>query len=127
VLGAAAPHVDAVRLAAFQLVAVGAAAAVPAAAFGEFSTLGAGSWTAGVALAAAGVGGLLLQVAGQRSVGPTRTSLLLMIEPVLAAGGGYLLGERLGWAGFAGACLILSGIVVSEVPALRAGETTPAE
>jgi drug/metabolite transporter (DMT)-like permease len=58
-----------------------------------------------------------LQVWGQRRVSPTRTALLLLIEPVAAAVLGYLTGERLGLAGAAGAVLILGGIVVSELAA----------
>ena len=111
-----AADVDVVRLAAFQLVAVGIAAVVPAAIAGELSGLSAGSILACLFLAAAGVGGLLLQIAGQRSVGPTRTSLLLMLEPVLAAVGGYAIGERIAPLGFVGAACILIGIAVSELP-----------
>ena len=111
--------VDVLRLAAFQLVAVGLAALVPAAFGGELRGLSAGSIAACLFLAVAGVGGLVLQIAGQRSVGPTRTSLLLMLEPVLAAVGGYAIGERIAPLGFAGAALILAGIAVSELPALR--------
>jgi drug/metabolite transporter (DMT)-like permease len=41
-----------------------------------------------------------------------------MLEPVLAAMGGYLVGERVPALGFLGAALILAGIGVSEaVPA----------
>ena len=108
--------VDVVRFTAFQLVAVGALALLPAAARGELAALTGGAWLACLVLAAAGLGGLLLQVAGQRSVGPARTSLLLMLEPVLAAAGGYVIGERLAPLGFAGAALILLGIVLSELP-----------
>lgn len=111
-----AGDVDVVRLAAFQLVAVGLAALVPAAAGGELSGLSAGSVAACLFLAAAGVGGLLLQIAGQRSVGPTRTSLLLMLEPVLAAVGGYAIGERIAPLGFLGAAFILIGILLAELP-----------
>jgi drug/metabolite transporter (DMT)-like permease len=106
--------IDVLRLAAFQLVAVGVAALVPAAIGGEFTGLSAGSVAACLFLAAAGVGGLVLQIAGQRTVGPTRTSLLLMLEPVLAAVGGHLIGERIAPLGFLGAALILIGITVSE-------------
>ena len=111
-----AGDVDVVRLTAFQLVAVGVAALVPAAVRGELVGISGGSLLACLFLAAAGVGGLLLQIAGQRTVGPTRTSLLLMLEPVLAAVGGYAIGERIAPLGFAGAALILLGIAVSEAP-----------
>jgi drug/metabolite transporter (DMT)-like permease len=115
-----AGQVHYLRLAAFQLVVVGALALVPAAVRGELHGLRRGSLAACAFLAAAGVGGLVLQIVGQRSVGPTRTSLLLMIEPVLAALGGYLIGERIAPIGFLGAALILIGILASEVPLDRA-------
>ena len=108
--------VDVVRLAGFQLVAVGLAALAPAAAAGELAGLTAGALAACLFLAAAGVGGLLLQIAGQRTVGPARTSLLLMLEPVLAAVGSYAIGERIAPLGVVGAALILFGILVSELP-----------
>jgi drug/metabolite transporter (DMT)-like permease len=62
-----------------------------------------------------------LQVWGQRVIGPTRTSLLLMVEPVAAAFFGYAAGDRLGLIGIAGAGLILVGILVAEVPAVFPG------
>ena len=111
-----AADVDPLRLAAFQLVAVGVAALLPAAAGGELTGLSGGSLAACAFLAIAGVGGLVLQILGQRTVGPTRTSLLLMLEPVLAAVGGYAIGERIAPLGFLGAGLILVGIVLSELP-----------
>jgi drug/metabolite transporter (DMT)-like permease len=60
-----------------------------------------------------------LQVWGQRRVGATRTSLLLMIEPVSAAVLGAVIGEHLGLHGVVGAALILGGIGVAEVPVAR--------
>jgi drug/metabolite transporter (DMT)-like permease len=111
-----ATDVDPVRLAAFQLLAVGVGALVPAAARGELASIDGGGGLACAFLAVAGVGGLVLQIAGQRTVGPSRTSLLLMLEPVLAAVGGYAIGERLPGLALAGAGLILAGIVVSELP-----------
>lgn len=117
-LDAFAPRLDVVRFTAIQLLVVGAGAALPALARGEFAELSAGAWAACLFLAGAGVGGLLLQIWGQRLVGPSRTSLLLMLEPVIAAVGGAFLGERVGIPGLAGAALILLGIVVSEIPSL---------
>ena len=55
-----------------------------------------------------------LQLWGQQRVSPSRTALVLMLEPVFAAMLGYLDGERLGAAGAFGAGLILTGILVSE-------------
>ena len=65
-----------------------------------------------------------LQVWGQRAIGPTRTSLLLMIEPVAAAALGYVAGDRLGAAGVIGALLILAGIVTAELPTLLTSRST---
>jgi drug/metabolite transporter (DMT)-like permease len=111
-----AAALDPVRLAAFQLVAVGVAALVPAALRGELAGLSRGGVAACAFLAVAGVGGLVLQIAGQRTIGPSRTSLLLMLEPVLAAIGGYAIGERVPALGLAGAVLILAGMVLAELP-----------
>jgi drug/metabolite transporter (DMT)-like permease len=46
-----------------------------------------------------------------------------MIEPVAAAGFGYVAGDRLGAAGVVGAALILAAIVVAEVPLLTTRST----
>lgn len=116
-LGAFADRIDVVRLTAFQLLAVGLGATIPALALGEMRGLSNGALLACLFMAAVGVGGLLLQIIGQRVVGPTRASLLLMLEPVLAAIGGYVIGERIPPLGFVGAGLILAGIVVSELDA----------
>jgi drug/metabolite transporter (DMT)-like permease len=106
------------RLTALQLAIVGAAALVIGAFTGGYRFPAAVWWAAvytGVMVSAVA---FFLQVWGQRVIGPTRTSLLLMIEPVAAALFGYAVGDRLGAAGIAGAGLILAGIVVSELPAL---------
>jgi drug/metabolite transporter (DMT)-like permease len=114
-LGSAVATVDPFRLTAFQLLLVGLGAAVPAVALRELAGLSGGSWLACAFLGLAGVVGLLCQIVGQRTVGPTRTSLLLMIEPVVAAVGGYAIGERVPALGFLGAGLILAGIAISEL------------
>ena len=106
--------IDPVRLSAFQLLLVGAAAA-PLAVGLDRITFPPSWWSGAVAIAAVGVAALLLQTVGQRVVGPTRTALILMIDPVVAAAGGYLLGERIGWRGVLGAGLILAGIAIAEV------------
>jgi drug/metabolite transporter (DMT)-like permease len=115
------PRFDTLPLTAVQLVVVGAGCLVPGFFLGGYAfTLRA--WLAALytAVASSAVA-FSLQVWGQRRVGPTRTSLLLMIEPVAAAGIGVIAGDRLGWGGAAGAVLILVGIAVSELPALRTG------
>ncbi len=62
-------------------------------------------------------GAFMLQVWAQRVVGPTRTALVLILEPVFAAVLGYMAGERLGVGGALGAGLILAGILLSETSA----------
>lgn len=61
---------------------------------------------------------LSLQTYGQRLLGPTRTAIVLMIEPVSAAFIGYAIGERLGANGLVGALLILLGVALAEVGGL---------
>lgn len=56
-----------------------------------------------------------LQIRGQSVLGPTRTALLLMVEPVSAAFIGYAIGERLGVGGAFGAVLILIGVALAEL------------
>jgi drug/metabolite transporter (DMT)-like permease len=108
-----APRYDPVSLTVVQLFVVAVGAAVPAAASGGFhlswGVVAAALYTAVVSTALA----LSLQVWGQRRVGPTRTSLLLMVEPVTAAFIGYAHGEHFGSLGWVGAGLVLAGIALS--------------
>ena len=60
---------------------------------------------------------LSLQVWGQRRLAPTRTALILMLEPVFAGVAGYLNGERLSAVALTGAAVILVGIAVAELAA----------
>ncbi|HZN13275.1 MAG TPA: DMT family transporter [Acidimicrobiales bacterium] len=106
------------RFTAIQLAVVGMIALVVGAFTGGYD-FPASAWLAaaytGVVVSAVA---FALQVSGQRQVGPTRTALLLMIEPVAAAGFGYAAGDRLGAAGITGAGLILAGILTAELPGL---------
>ncbi|MGH9153291.1 MAG: DMT family transporter, partial [Acidimicrobiales bacterium] len=114
-----APRFDTSALTAVQLLVVGAVCLVPGAFLGGYG-FPARVWAAALFTGAA-VSALAfaLQVWGQRRVGPTRTSLLLMLEPVVAAALGHATGERLGARGVAGGLVILAGIVVAEVPVAR--------
>ena len=48
---------------------------------------------------------------------PTRSAIVFGLEPVFAALTAWaLLGERLGWAGLAGAALIVAALVFSQIP-----------
>lgn len=98
-----------------QLLVVSAGCLLPGAFQGGYG-FALHSW---VGALATGIGAsaiaLGLQVNGQRVLGPTRTALILMLEPVSAAVMGYLIGERLGLGGGVGAGLILAGVVLAEV------------
>jgi drug/metabolite transporter (DMT)-like permease len=117
VLADVAPRFDVVQLNVVQFTVVVGVLAVPGLVTGGYD-FGVEPWLAalytGVLVTALAFG---LQVWGQRRVSPTRTALLLLIEPVAAAVLGYLTGERLGAEGVAGAALILAGIVLSETTA----------
>ena len=64
----------------------------------------------GIAISA---GAFLLQVWSQTILGPSRTALILALEPAFAAlTGAVVLEERLGLRGWLGAGLILAGIYV---------------
>lgn len=65
-----------------------------------------------------------IQTAAQQVIPPTRTAVILTMEPVFAGVFGFLLlGERLSARGWAGCALILAGMLVAE---LRGGAPTPA-
>jgi drug/metabolite transporter (DMT)-like permease len=114
-----APRFDTTKLNGIQLLVVGGACLVPGLWLGGYGFT-ARAWLAaiytGVAVSGVALG---LQLWGQRRVGPTRTSLLLMIEPVSAAVLGYAVGDRLGVGGVVGALLILAGIAVAEFPVAK--------
>jgi drug/metabolite transporter (DMT)-like permease len=64
----------------------------------------------------ASAGAFWIQTAAQRVVAPTRTALIFTLEPVFAGvSGALLLGERLSARAWAGAALILTGMVVAEI------------
>jgi drug/metabolite transporter (DMT)-like permease len=124
------PRYDTARLNAIQLGVVAVVCLLPGAFLGgyRFTTR---AWLAAIytAIAPSAIA-FALQVWGQRRVGPTRTSLLLMIEPVAAAVIGAVAGDRLGVEGVAGAALILVGIAISELGPLigrRPAEPLPAD
>jgi drug/metabolite transporter (DMT)-like permease len=116
-----APKHDTHRLNSVQLAVVGAGCLVPGLFTGGYDFTFQAWWAAvytGIAASAVAFG---CMVWAQQWVGPSRTALLLMLEPVFAGISGYLVGERLGTAGIAGAFLILAGILVAELgPRFRA-------
>jgi drug/metabolite transporter (DMT)-like permease len=61
--------------------------------------------------------GFTLQVLGQRRAPPAHAALLLSMEAVFAAlGGWWLLGERLGARGLAGCALMFTGMLCAQLP-----------
>lgn len=63
-----------------------------------------------------------LQVVGQRDALASHAALIMSLETVFGAlGGALFLGERMAPVGYAGASLMLAGIIVSQLPAHRPG------
>lgn len=84
-------------------------------------TSGAVWWSVALTAVAATAVALTVQTWAQGHIGPTRTALILILEPVFAGLFAFLLaGERLGPAGWAGSALIVSGMLASEITRLVA-------
>ncbi len=119
ILARVAHRHDAVRLTLVQLAVVAAGCGLAGLVFGGYG-FGAGGYGAAIAT---GVGAtavaFVLQVSAQQVLGPTRTALILLMEPVFAAGLGYATGERLGWVGALGAVLILVAVLAVELGPAR--------
>jgi drug/metabolite transporter (DMT)-like permease len=120
-IGVLAPRFDIVVVTMVQLATV-AVAAVP------FALVdGVGRLDGGVigAVLFTGVGcsaiAFSLSTWAQRTVEPSRASIINLLEPVVAGVVGYFIGERLGAVGYLGAFLILVGILVAERGSHRAG------
>ncbi len=115
VLGRVTRRHDAVRLTFIQVATVGLGCLVPGVFGGGYSF----GWPAWGAAVITGIGAtavaVLCMVWAQKVVPPTRTALLLLLEPVFAAVLGYLVGERLGGRGFLGAGLILAAVLLVEL------------
>ena len=110
-----APRFDSLRLNAVQLTAIGAICLIPGFFTGGYDfplSVWAAAIYTGVAASAVAFG---LMVWAQRRVSPSRTALLLMLEPVFAAIAGAVAGDHLGIVGATGATLILVGILVAEL------------
>jgi drug/metabolite transporter (DMT)-like permease len=73
-------------------------------------------WALAVTALLGTVGCFIVQAWAQRFTPPTHTALIFSLEPVFAGLTSYILiGERLGSRGLAGAALILSGVLASEL------------
>jgi drug/metabolite transporter (DMT)-like permease len=78
-------------------------------------------WPLVICVLFATVFAFLAQTAVQRMLSPTSTALIFCMEPVFAAIWAYgALGERLGLVGYAGAALILAGMLLAELGPGRA-------
>ena len=109
------PKHDTHRLNSVQLAVVVAGCLVPGFFMGGYDFTFQAWWAAaytGVAASAVAFG---CMVWAQQWVGPSRTALLLLLEPVFAGVAGYFVGDRLGVLGITGALLILLGILVAEL------------
>ncbi len=69
-----------------------------------------------------------VQTYAQRFLSPTKTALILIMEPVFGGVFGYFAGERLGLSGVTGSALIFAGMLVAEViGSIRGPGEAPAE
>jgi drug/metabolite transporter (DMT)-like permease len=117
-LGRYAPRFSTYRLAVVQLASAGLLALTWAALAGDLVVPGSAEvWVALlITSVAASAGAFLIQTRAQREVSPTRTAVILTMEPVFAGLFGFLLaGERLSGRGWLGAGLILAGMLVAEL------------
>jgi drug/metabolite transporter (DMT)-like permease len=61
-----------------------------------------------------------LQIVGQKNAHPTQAAIILSMETVFAAIGGYLiLGEQLGTRGYLGCLFMLIGMIVPQLPQIK--------
>jgi drug/metabolite transporter (DMT)-like permease len=117
-LGRYAPRYPSYPLAVVQLATIGLLALAWAGVAGDLVVPSTAEvWVALVITSvAASAGAFLIQTRAQREVSPTRTAVILTMEPVFAGLFGFLLaGERLTGRGWLGAGLILAGMLVAEL------------
>jgi drug/metabolite transporter (DMT)-like permease len=112
-----APRHDVIGLTQVEMLAACGVFLVVALALGDLSV--PRGWTVWGALVVTGVFAsalaFLVQTWAQRRTSATRVAVVFAMEPVFAGLFGYLLaGDRLGWVGWAGCAVILSGIAVAE-------------
>jgi drug/metabolite transporter (DMT)-like permease len=115
-IGACAGRVDIRRVTVVQLATASALAFLMTVPTGE--TLPGFSWLLVAIAVGLGVMSAIIQVAmnwAQRSVSPTRATVIYAGEPVWAGIVGRLAGERLPGLALLGAALIIAGVLVSEL------------
>ena len=118
-----APRYDPVAFTQAEMLAACAGFAVVAVALGQVEL--PRGWTVWGALLVTGIFasalGFLVQTWAQRQLSAARTALAFAMEPVWTAFFGYwLAGDRLGSRGWAGAALVMAGIVIAEPAAANA-------
>jgi drug/metabolite transporter (DMT)-like permease len=121
-LGRFAPRFPSYPLAVVQLATAGLLALGWAGVAGDLVVPGSAEvWVAlAITSVVASAGAFLIQTRAQQEVSPTRTAVILTMEPVFAGLFGFLLaGERLSGRGWLGAGLILAGMLVAELGARR--------
>ncbi len=117
-LGRFAPRYSSYQLAIVQLGTCGLLSLGWSGAAGELvAPHGAQVWLAlAITAVLASAVGFLVQTRAQQVVSPTKTAVILTMEPVFAGLFGFLLaGEHLSARGWAGACCILAGMLVAEL------------
>jgi drug/metabolite transporter (DMT)-like permease len=117
-----APRFDPLAFTMCEMAAAFVGFAVVALALGQVEV--PRGWTVWGALLVTGVFasalGYLVQAWAQRRTSATRTALLFALEPVFAGIFGYALaGDRLGWLGWTGCAVIMTGIAIAEPAAAR--------
>lgn len=118
-LGRLAPGASALRLAGVQ-VATATVLCVAWSGLAEHRAPPGGDVTVWFAVGLTGLlataAAFLVQTRAQQIIPPTRTAVILTAEPVFAGVFGYVLaGDRLGARGYAGAVLIVAGILAAEL------------
>jgi drug/metabolite transporter (DMT)-like permease len=118
-----APRYDVIAFTLVEMLAALTGFAAVAVALGQIEV--PRGWTVWGALIVTGVFAsalaFLVQTWAQRRTSATRTALAFAMEPVWTAFFGYwLAGDRLGGRGWAGAALVMAGIVVAEPAAANA-------
>jgi drug/metabolite transporter (DMT)-like permease len=118
IIGWLSPRTSPIRLAFFQYVACSVLSMITAVMFEEITLTG----VAGAAVPILYGGALsvgvayTLQVVAQQSAHPAHAAILLSLEAVFAAIGGWvLLGERLSVRGLTGCALMLAGMLLSQL------------
>jgi drug/metabolite transporter (DMT)-like permease len=117
--GAYAERLHTIPFMTVQMAVLAAASVPPTIATGVGQLTGLAVFAAVFTGVACSSAALSLQLYGQRRVSPSRTALILLMEPVFAGIFGYGAGERLGALGIAGAGVILAGIAVAELAPSR--------